>query len=122
MFLVKESKIQGKGCFAGVDIPSGTIIDTNVILVERNDSLADPTYKFPWSKEHLCIVIHPFTFCNSSINSNLKILELDKDKLIKRFIFTNDVKQDEEILLCYMKDHLTIHRSNYKKANRIIQR
>ncbi len=99
---IKESLIHGKGVFATSEIVKGTIFEFDVIPVNKKDISENLIfYSFPFNKDSCCLCFGFISFVNHSKNSNLKILSLDKKKLLKKFIVTNNVKIGDELFLNY---------------------
>ncbi len=102
-FYVSKSIIEGFGCFANRTFLIGEIIRIPIILVPREPF---NKYMFPWDREYCSIVLSEISYCNSSIDNNIKILSICKDSLTKSFIVTKNINIGDEIFLTYLKEHL----------------
>lgn len=102
MLYTKKSNINGRGLFAKDNIKKNTIIEYDIILIDKNIQNDDfIKYTFPFNMTHNCLCIGNITLCNHNNFSNIEIHSLDIINLKKKFIFTRDVYKDEEIFLNY---------------------
>ncbi len=102
MIEIKNSKIDGKGVFATKQIKTGEIIEFDVLKISKKEIPFDlVNHYFPFSGNEGCIVIGPPTFMNHSKIPNIRILDIDKINLKKRFVFIQDIEIGDEIFLYY---------------------
>ena len=106
---IRKSDIHGKGVFADKPYVNDEVVCVADVLIINNDVSDDlQKYCFPWSSKDglCCIVLGKPTFMNSSKEPNCKIVSVDKVNMTKTFITTRHIAVGDELLLCYMKDHL----------------
>lgn len=112
MLEIKKSTIHGKGVFAKKFIRSGTIIECDVLILEKeamkeneifNKVLKD--YVFPWDKKNFSLCIGFGSFLNHSPNPNLKYKCFDKENLKNVFIATDNIFQGQELFITYSHMH-----------------
>jgi hypothetical protein len=103
MIKVDFSEIDGRGVFATQDIGIGTELTCDVMIFE-NDVKFLEKWTYPWDKDHFSFCVGFGSFFNHSQIPNVKIKSVDKKRLTKTFVVINDIKEGEELLLCYGKN------------------
>lgn len=102
IFKIKDSDIDGKGCFAAKVIRKNETFTFPVIVFNKEElGIGLKKFSFPWSPNKSSLLLSEITFCNSSLDPNFKILCIDKTANTKTFIALRDIDEDEEILLKY---------------------
>lgn len=99
---VRESTVHGRGVFVNSKLLKNTVFEIPILPVVKNivpDDLL--IYSFPFDNIKCCFCLGFTTLVNHSKTPNLKVLELDKTKLIKKFIIINDIEIGEELFLNY---------------------
>jgi SET domain-containing protein len=100
MVIIKNSSIHGKGVFSAQFIPSGTLLECDVLEVCGVELL--DKYVFPYIGTRNCLHIGFGSFLNSGKTPNIKHLRIDTEKNISYFEILNDVESGDELLLNYL--------------------
>ena len=99
---VRDSTIHGRGVFANSKLLKNTVFEIPILPIVKKTVPDDLlVYSFPFDKIKCCFCLGFITLVNHSKTPNLKVLELDKSKLIKKFIIINDIEIGEELFLNY---------------------
>lgn len=102
LFEIKNSNIHGKGVFSLVDIPIGTKLTCDVMIIDKKNKTFDE-YHYPWlSPKYDSICMGFGNYFNHSIEPNVKILSIDKINLTKTFVTIKKISKNEELFLKYM--------------------
>lgn len=102
MIKIKKSNIHGKGVFATDNIPVGTELICDVLLIDKNNNILVP-YQYPWDKYYYSICIGFGSFFNHSYKPNVKIFKCDKINKTKTFKVISSIEKDEELFIKYSK-------------------
>jgi SET domain-containing protein len=99
---VRESTVHGRGVFANSKLLKNTVFEIPILPIVKKTVPDDLLiYSFPFDNIKCCFCLGFITLVNHSNIPNLKVLELDKIKLIKKFIIINDIEIGEELFLNY---------------------
>ena len=104
MIEVKNSNVHGSGVFATKNIPKGTELCCDVILIEKEleKNYGDiNVYSFPWNKTHYSICMGFATFFNHNRIPNVKNKRIDKEQLKDYFITLIDINIGDELFIDY---------------------
>ena len=100
MVIIKQSNIHGKGVFATEKITKGTILQCDVLEVDKGSIVKD--YIYPYIGSRVCMHIGFASFLNSSKNPNIKHLKIDVGSNISYFEIISDINIGEELFLNYL--------------------
>ncbi len=109
MIEVKKSNVHGRGVFATENIPRGTELSCDVILIEKcleKNHIDINIYSFPWNKTHYSICMGFASFFNHSRTPNIKNKRIDKEHLKDYFITIKDINIGEELFIDYGNKNL----------------
>jgi hypothetical protein len=102
---VRQSPGKGRGVFAKVDIPKGTVFERVPLLVVETEELEDSRlmdYVFVWSKKSVAIALGYGSLYNHSYKPNARYY--DGPGRTKVFMAVRTIRAGEEILVNYNGD------------------
>jgi SET domain-containing protein len=100
MVIIKKSTIHGKGVFTTQFIPSGTLLECDILEVCGVELL--DKYVFPYIGTRNCLHIGFGSFLNSSKTPNVKHIKIDIEEQMSYFETLLDINIGEELFLNYM--------------------
>lgn len=109
MLEIRKSNISGRGVFATENIPKGTELCCDVILIYKKEKhklrhTGIDKYYFPWDRDHSSICFGFGSFLNHAEIPNLEVNRIDKINLKKYFITLKDISKNEELFINYVGD------------------
>ena len=106
MIEIKRTRGKGRGVFARVPIPAGTIFERAPLLVmtakealEGEHSHVLPAYVFEYGKDKVALALGFGSIYNHSYNPNARYDDAKND--VKEYSALRDIQQGEEITINY---------------------
>ena len=93
---------KGRGVFARILIPKGTIFETVPMLVCKQDDLVGSTlmdYVYAWGKETVGLALGYGSMYNHSYKPNARYFDLPVQR--KEFVALRDIQPGEEVTINY---------------------
>ena len=104
MVEIFKSDINGRGVFATQNIPKGTELICDVVLIKKEYEKQFECinmYSFPWDREYYSICIGFASFFNHNRTPNVKNFKIDKINLKDIFVTIKDINTGEELFIDY---------------------
>ena len=102
----KKTRSRGRGVFARVAIPAGTVVETVPVIVLPTEDLYGPGktsllvgYVFSWNDTSVALALGFGSLYNHSYDPNLACADIAPKT--KRFTAIRDIAQDEELTFNY---------------------
>lgn len=106
LVIVNESNIHGRGVFSIDNLPKGTTLTCDVMLIHKSElkyvkNMNLNHYLYPWDNNSASICMGFGSYFNHSINPNIKSLSIDKIRKTHTFITTTKIKKNTELTIKY---------------------
>lgn len=102
MIYCRQVAGKGRGVFASVAIPAGTIIEVCPVIVVPTEEIVDTTlgnFAFTWSRNAVAIALGFGSLYNHSYHANARYV--DRGRRQKQIIAERDILPHEEITINY---------------------
>lgn len=96
---------KGRGVFARIAIPKGTIFETVPLLVVKQDDIIDSTlmdYVYAWTDSTVALALGYGSLYNHSYKPNARYDDLPQQR--KEFTAIRDIEAGEEVTINYNGD------------------